>query len=59
VAHTHYPRLRPIVTAIAERHGLPCHDLGDAASAIKRHFTFLKALGAEGSPPTEATPLTE
>lgn len=48
VAHTHYPRLRPIVDAIAQRHGLPCHDLGRTSSAIKQHFALLKTLGAEG-----------
>ena len=45
VAHTHYPRLRPIVSATAQRHGLPCHDLGSFRSAIKQHFALLKALG--------------
>jgi linoleoyl-CoA desaturase len=48
VAHTHYPRLRPIVGAIAQRHGLPSHDLGGVLPAIKQHFALLKALGAEG-----------
>lgn len=48
VAHTHYPRLRPIVAAVARSHGLPCHDLGSVGSAIKQHFALLKALGAEG-----------
>jgi linoleoyl-CoA desaturase len=48
VAHTHYPRLRPIVSAIAQRHGLPSHDLGGVSSAIKQHFALLKALGAKG-----------
>ena len=28
VAHSHYSRLRPVVRAVAERQGLPCHDLG-------------------------------
>ena len=45
VAHTHYPGLRPIVRAIAKRHGLECHDLGGALSALKQHFALLKALG--------------
>ena len=48
VAHTHYPRLRPIVAAIAQRHGLPSHDLGGVLPAIGQHFALLKALGAEG-----------
>jgi len=47
VAHTHCPLLRPIVGAIAQRHGLPSHDLGGVSSAIKQHFELLKALGAE------------
>jgi linoleoyl-CoA desaturase len=47
VAHTHYPRLRPLVGVIARRHGLPTHDLGGISSAIKQHFALLKALGAE------------
>jgi linoleoyl-CoA desaturase len=47
VAHTHYPRLRPIVAAIAQRHGLPSHDLGGVSSAIKQHFALLRALGTE------------
>lgn len=47
VAHTHYPRLRPIVRAVAQRQGLPCHDLGGVFSAIGQHFVLLKALGAE------------
>ncbi|HEV2079684.1 MAG TPA: acyl-CoA desaturase [Allosphingosinicella sp.] len=46
VAHTHYPALRPLVRAAAERHGLPCHDLGSASSAVRQHFALLKALGA-------------
>jgi len=45
VAHTHYSGLRPLVRAVAERHGLQCHDLGGAFSAIKQHFTLLRALG--------------
>jgi linoleoyl-CoA desaturase len=45
VAHTHYPGLRPIVHAVARRHGLECNDLGGALSAIRQHFAFLKALG--------------
>lgn len=48
VAHTHYPRLRPIVRAAAQRQGLPCHDLGGAFTAINQHFALLKSLGAEG-----------
>ena len=47
VAHTHYPRLRSIVSAIAHRHGLPCHDLGGVFPAIKQHFVLLKALGGD------------
>ncbi len=46
VAHTHYSGLRPIVRAVAERHGLRCHDLGSMFSAIRQHFALLKALGA-------------
>lgn len=48
VSHTHYAGLRPVVRAVAERHGLECHDLGGMFSAIKQHFTLLKALGVEG-----------
>ena len=48
VSHTHYAGLRPIVLAVAERHGLRCHDLGNVLSAVKQHFALLKALGAEG-----------
>ena len=47
VAHTHYSRLRPIVTAVAERHGLRCHDLGSAFSAVRLHFAHLQALGVK------------
>lgn len=47
VAHTHYPSLRPIVRSVAERQGLPCHDLGGVASAVRQHFVLLKSLGAE------------
>jgi linoleoyl-CoA desaturase len=47
VAHTHYSGLRPIVRAVAERHGLRCHDLGNMSSAIRQHFALLKALGVQ------------
>ena len=46
VAHTHYSDLRPIVRAVAERHGLKCHDLGGVFSAISQHFGLLRALGS-------------
>jgi linoleoyl-CoA desaturase len=45
VAHSHYSALRPVVRAVAERHGIRCHDLGSVSSAIAQHFLFLKALG--------------
>ena len=45
VAHTHYEGLRPIVRAMAERHGVQCHDLGSIASALRQHFALLQALG--------------
>jgi len=45
VAHTHYSGLRPIVCAVAQRHGLECHDLGSLASALAQHFILLKNLG--------------
>lgn len=45
VAHTHYSGLRPIVRAIAERHGVQCHDLGSIWSALRRHFALLQTLG--------------
>jgi linoleoyl-CoA desaturase len=48
VAHSHYRGLRPIVRAIAARHGVQCHDLGGTFSAIRQHFALLKALGAPG-----------
>ena len=48
VAHSHYEGLRPIVRTVAERHGLPCHDLGSMPSAIRQHFAFLKRLGVQG-----------
>lgn len=47
VAHTHYSGLRPIVSAIAERHGLVCHNLGNAFSAVRQHFALLQSLGVE------------
>lgn len=46
VAHSHYPALRPIVRAVAERHGVHCHDMGGAFSAVRQHFILLKTLGA-------------
>jgi linoleoyl-CoA desaturase len=49
VAHTHYSRLRPIVRAVAQRHGLKCHDLGSFSSALRQHFALLKNLGAVSS----------
>jgi len=49
VAHTHYSGLRPIVRAVAERHGLTCHDLGSVFSAIHQHFALLRALGSPAS----------
>jgi linoleoyl-CoA desaturase len=45
VAHTHYSGLRPIVRAVAQRHGVLCHDLGGVFSALGQHFALLKALG--------------
>ena len=48
VAHSHYPGLRPIVRAVAERQGLQCHDLGGILPAVRQHFVLLKALGAHG-----------
>jgi linoleoyl-CoA desaturase len=45
VAHSHYPGLRPVVRAVAERHGIRCHDLGSVFSAMVQHLAFLKALG--------------
>lgn len=45
VAHSHYSKLRPIVCAIAERHGVQCHDLGSTSSALGKHFALLQALG--------------
>jgi linoleoyl-CoA desaturase len=47
VAHTHYPALKPIVRAVAAQQGLHCHDLGGIHSAVRQHFTLLKALGAQ------------
>jgi len=49
VAHSHYPALRHIVREVAERQGVPHHDLGGTFSAIKQHFLFLKALGTANS----------
>lgn len=49
VAHTHYSKLRPIVRAVAERHGLRCHELGGIWSAIAQHFALLKSLGAQSA----------
>ncbi len=46
VAHSHYAGLHPIVREVARRHGLPCHDLGGMPSAVSKHLSFLKALGA-------------
>jgi linoleoyl-CoA desaturase len=45
VAHTHYSGLRPIVRAVAQRHGLECHELGSLPSAVGQHFALLKSLG--------------
>ena len=45
VAHTHYSGLRPIVLAVAHRHDIECHDLGNMVSALRKHFVLLKALG--------------
>lgn len=50
VGHTHYSGLRPIVRAVAERHGVQCHDLGSIFSALSQHFILLKALGRPTSP---------
>ncbi|MGI8611482.1 MAG: acyl-CoA desaturase [Sphingomicrobium sp.] len=50
VAHSHYSGLRPIVRTVAERHGLKCHDLGGAFSAIRQHFSHLKTLGPRVNP---------
>lgn len=48
VAHTHYSGLRPIVRAVAERHGVACHDLGSISSALGKHFALLEQLGRPG-----------
>ena len=53
VAHAHYPALRPIVRAVAQRHGLECHDLGRTLPAVRQHFALLRALG---EPLSAATP---
>ena len=45
VAHSHYPGLRPILRAVAERQGIHCHELGGIFSAVRQHFALLKALG--------------
>ena len=45
VAHTHYSGLRPIVRAVAERHGVQCHDLGSISAALRQHFELLQTLG--------------
>lgn len=45
VAHTHYCRLRPVVRLVAERHGVPCHDLSGLSSALRQHFALLQTLG--------------
>jgi linoleoyl-CoA desaturase len=45
VAHSHYPGLHPVVRAVAERHGVHCHDLGTTFAALSQHFDLLKALG--------------
>jgi len=45
VAHTHYSGLRPIVRAVAQRHGLECHELGSLPSAVGQHFALLKSFG--------------
>jgi linoleoyl-CoA desaturase len=47
VGHTHYSGLRPIVRAVAKRHGVQCHDLGGIFSALDQHFVLLKALGVK------------
>jgi linoleoyl-CoA desaturase len=47
VAHTHYSSLRPIVRAVAQRHGLKCHELDSLASALGQHFSLLKTLGSK------------
>lgn len=35
------------VRAVAQRHGLPCHDLGGVLFAVKQHFVLLKTLGGD------------
>jgi linoleoyl-CoA desaturase len=45
VSHTHYSGLRPIVRAVAERHGVDCHDLGSISAALGKHFALLELLG--------------
>lgn len=47
VAHTHYPKLRPIVRAAAQRQGLICHDLGGVLAAVGQHFALLRDLGLQ------------
>lgn len=47
IASVHLPALRPIVKAVAARHGLPYHEHATVAEALAAHHKLLVELGEE------------
>jgi len=47
ICHVHYRSLSPIVEQTAREYGLPYHQLGSFANALKVHTQMLKKLGRE------------
>ena len=45
ICSIHYPKISPIVRAVALKHGVPYYEQRTLRDAIKSHFHFLKILG--------------
>jgi linoleoyl-CoA desaturase len=50
VCHVHYPRIRQIVEAAAQRHGLPYNHIPGFCEAIGSHYRMLRKLGQAPRP---------
>lgn len=50
IASAHYPALRPIVKAVAAKHGLPYHEFATFREAFAGHQRLLKELGTTPPP---------
>lgn len=50
ICSVHYPAIRPIVKAIAARHGMPYHEQPTLGAALAAHHRLLVQLGAAPQP---------